>query len=1336
MNQPARRASHHLTEWLLLFGGLLALGLVIAYFVLTQRQEIEARERKQLATQARVIHDSLVRQLDTINRTLLGLRDELPHWQMETAGMVQANRRLKSFVDAMPTVRTLLILDAQGNVLAANHTQLLGKNFRERAYFQTVRNRPDADTLYLSAPFKSSLNVFSINVMRMIAGPGGEFAGIISATFDPKELARILQSVSYADDIWAALAHGDGKLLLMAPDNPDQLGADVSQPGSLFSRHRDSDQKTSILIDTSMLTGDRRMLAQHTLQPAALKMDKPLMVGISRNIDAIFASWRTQAELLGGLYALLVAITIPGLYLFQRRRRHAEQEIAAANAALADSERFMRTLVDIIPGMVGYWNADLRCEFANQAYLEWFGRTPEQMRGIRIDALMGNALFRQNEPLVRAALRGERQHFERAMTKADGSIGHTWAHYIPDFVDGQVRGFFVLVTDITELKQTELALREALTRAERFREALDHVTSFIYMKDRDHCYVYANRPTLALFGVSAEELPGSPDARFFPPATVQQLEQIDERVFAGEQTSEEIDLLDATGQRRVYLEIKTPIYADQARSNIWGLCGISTDITSRKMAEEELERARAAAEAANRAKSAFLANMSHEIRTPMNAVLGLLQLLQHTTLDERQLDYARKAQGAAKSLLEILNDILDFSKVEAGKMTLEIAPFRLDDLLRNLSVVLSAALRNKEIEVLFQLDPGIPRALRGDGLRLQQVLLNLAGNAIKFTQRGEVVVALHLLDAGPTSARIEFSVRDSGIGIPADRLQAVFEGFTQAETSTTRRYGGTGLGLAISQRLVRLMGGELAVDSTPGKGSRFWFTLAFGRDAETLVGDHALQTAKVMPKRPLRVLITDDNAIAREVLASMASTFGWHAETAAGGAEAIERLRQEDAAGQPFDIVFMDWIMPGMDGWEAIQHIRATPAEGRTPAILMVTAHGQELLAERLASGPNPLDGFLIKPVTPSMLFDVVAEITHGKSVSIDRRTTARTTDSRVLAGLRILVVEDNPLNQQVAQELLSHVGAYVQVANDGRQGIERVRSAPAPFDVVLMDIQMPEMDGYEATRILREDMRATLPIIAMTANAMPADRAACLAAGMNDHIAKPIDIAELIATVLRHCRASSAPPAMTASGAQPPLPEDLPADFNLREALARLDGDRRLFATLVRRFDQAQQDIVARTEHLLHHGDRVGAARELHTLKGLAATLGAKSLASLAADSEARVKTGGNRDEDDRMLLRLRERLAEAGTLLRRIADDFDPPQDMPAGLLTDPAQVIRQLSELEDLLAAHNLRALDVHATLKREAGSHLGPQLAALDEAIGQLDFVAALEKVANLKTILGS
>ena len=768
-----------------------------------------------------------------------------------------------------------------------------------------------------------------------------------------------------------------------------------------------------------------------------------------------------------------------------------------------------------------------------------------------------------------------------------------------------------------------------------------------------------------------------------------------------------------------------------------GFAKITRDVTERKKYNDDLLEAKFAAEAASQAKSQFVANMSHEIRTPMNAVLGMLQMLQRTELTPHQLDYVQKTHSAATTLLGILNDILDFSKVEAGKLELESSPFRFDKLLRNLSVVLSAAIHSKQLEVLFDLDASIPHAARGDLLRLQQILLNLTSNAIKFTEQGEVVVSLRAICVEESSVRIGISVRDTGIGISPEKQKIIFEGFTQAEASTSRRFGGTGLGLAITQRLVSLMGGKLLVESEPGKGSNFYFEIELIRDSETreLERDANLARNPASLQRRMRILIADDNATARKVLADIVSNLGWEVVTVDSGIAALRCLREHRLQQRDFDVILIDWVMPGMDGWEAAQHIRAEQLGPKSPVVIMVTAHGRELLTERLSSGKNILDGFLVKPVTPSMLFDAVADATSGASVSARSNLTTPVSQKR-LSGIRLLVVEDNLMNQQVAQELLSYEGAYVDVASDGLQGISRIVNAEVPFDAVLMDIQMPDMDGYEATRILRDEKGyKTLPIIAMTANALAEDREEALAAGMNEHIGKPFDIQQVVNVILQFCNSSlpdgNASVGQFSSASDAPLPV-VPEGFSLSDPLLRLGGNQSLFADLLRQFCQTEHDTVDTLTTLLRQGDRQSALRELHTLKGVAATVGALSLSQSARTLETHLKASINPAECNELLVALNEKLKSALVVMSQVADEMTPSvQVEPLG---DPERALELLSGLTVLLEEKNMRAIDVFRTLKVELGGSLREHLLAIEEAIGRLDFVVAAERCKNLKALL--
>jgi PAS domain S-box-containing protein len=791
--------------------------------------------------------------------------------------------------------------------------------------------------------------------------------------------------------------------------------------------------------------------------------------------------------------------------------------------------------------------------------------------------------------------------------------------------------------------------RLAQEQARKLSRATENSPASVVITDKDGSIEYVNPTFCKVTGYTSEEAIGN-NPRVLKSGNLPQsfYKNLWDTILSGKTWRG--DFINKNKSGEDYWESASISPIKNNEGEISHFVAVKQDITERKHMEEELIRARRAADDANKAKGDFLANMSHEIRTPMNAVIGMAHLALKTDLSPKQRDYVKKIQSSANALLGIINDILDFSKIEAGKMDIEAVDFNLEDVMDNLANLVTVKAQEKEdLEVLFNTNWGVPRFLVGDPLRLGQVLINLANNAVKFTDSGEIVVSSELLKQNDDRVTLKFSVRDTGIGLTEEQAGKLFQSFSQADTSTTRKYGGTGLGLAISKKLVNMMGGEIWVESEYGQGTTFSFTAGFGLGKE-----RAEKRFVASPDlRGTKALVVDDNVTSRKILQGMLESFTFDVTVAASGAEGISEL-ENAPQDQPFELVVMDWKMPEMDGIQAAERIKSHPDLIKIPAIIMVTAYGREEVMQQ--AGQVGLDGFLLKPVSPSLLFDATMQA-FGEAVPeksrVGRRDQKEADVLKHLKGARVLVVEDNEINQQVAREILEGAGLNVSLAGNGQEAIDAIKKNE--YDAVLMDVQMPVMDGYTATRKIREretevrgqktedrkegsalsPQSSALPIIAMTAHAMAGDADKSMAAGMSDHITKPIDPDQLFFTLKKWIqpdknRIQAEAPEVSAEAiatdvserAAEEFPHSLPG-FDLEDGLKRLQWNEKLYRKLLHDFSAKYAGAADEIRQALDAKDFEQAHSLVHNLKGLAGNLAATDLLAAAIEMENQVKGG-----------------------------------------------------------------------------------------------------------------
>ncbi|MBT3605392.1 MAG: response regulator [Candidatus Latescibacteria bacterium] len=921
------------------------------------------------------------------------------------------------------------------------------------------------------------------------------------------------------------------------------------------------------------------------------------------------------------LFALLFFVC--AFVLFRRR----DAEILRAEEGL----RKLSLAVEHSPATVVITDQQGTIDYVNPAFTEVSGYTAEEAVGQNPRVLKSGE---QSEDvyadLWQTISTGGTWRGELCNKKKNGELYWESASISPiKNVQGEVTHYVAVKEDISERKRAEKALVTAREEAESKQKELQNLVHGLPLPtalfDPSGDVIVMNQAFTALLGYTIEDIPTVELSweLFFPDQVYR--EQIHEDWARGVQESAEtgrpiepMDLQITAKTGAVYdLQVHT-VQVGPLAATMW------VDFTEQKRTAVELLEAKQSADAANEAKSAFLANMSHEIRTPMNAIIGMAHLALRTDLDTKQRDYVNKIQGSGQHLLGIINDVLDFSKIEAGKLDIENIDFNLDEVMENVAALIGAKASEKNLELLFDVGSDIPHDLIGDPLRLSQIIINYSNNAVKFTEEGQIVVRVHKEEEVEGDLLVRFEVQDTGIGLTQEQQGQLFQSFQQADASTTRKFGGTGLGLAISKRLAELMSGDVGVASERGKGSTFWFTARLG------IGEAKQKVFVPEPDlRNRRVLVVDDNPQARQIISEMLTAMTFRVDEAPSGEEAIDLVGTADG-DDPYDLIFVDWRMPqGIDGVETVRRLAGLNLSVQ-PKPVMVTAYGRtEVIEEAHNVG---IDITLVKPVNPSQLHDAALHALRGDT---ERSTSGRDglsptegLDLSTIQGAHLLVVEDNELNQQVAMELLRDAGFRVDLAEDGQIGVEM--AGANNYDLVLMDMQMPVMDGVTATLELRADERfGDLPIVAMTANAMASDRERCIQAGMNDHIAKPIDPEALFKTLLEWIPADDYAPVEMPENANGSVQDSQPESITDLSSIGGLDtkaglrnvaGNREFYERLLKQFITGTESKTVETVCEQIEEDRAAAERTAHSLKGVAGTLGATQLQTLAQDLESAI--------------------------------------------------------------------------------------------------------------------
>jgi two-component system sensor histidine kinase/response regulator len=1123
-----------------------------------------------------------------------------------------------------------------------------------------------------------------------------------------KEIAQFAKdNKQYDYEFW--VTDDSGRVYMGTEDVEFTFKADQPQAGAFLRLLGGGPDRAAFVVQESR----KREIDNHVYKYVGVSgVDQPRIVEVGYRTDSLLAELAFKNYLLAaGVAGLILATGCLGYFALRRLLTSPlDQLIRAAEAVEAEEYAMgalssvrargdeLGRLASVFEDMVGKLatryeslvnfmrtvviklNSDRTITFANRYSAELLGYTNAELVGQPLDLIVPTDWRAEVRQRIES-LRGEEVQINTVnenLTKSGERIWIAWSNRVLKTGKGREKGLLCVGNDVTG----EMRHKKQLEETEKyFRGVLERAPDGLLVVDADGRIGLANAQCETLFGYSRDELIGQQVETLVPDTIRPQHPELRASFHRAPTTRAMGAKSDLYARRKdgSLFPVDIGLSPLTARDGAGIQVAVSIrDVTDRKQAEVELKEAKRKAEEATRMKSMFLANMSHEIRTPMNAIIGLSHLALKTSLTAKQRDYISKVHNAGTSLLAIINDILDFSKIEAGKLDIEATDFRLDDVIGSVTTVTAQKATEKGLELLAHVAPSIPQFLLGDPLRLGQILTNLVNNSVKFTERGEICVNVDLLEQTGEKCQLRFSVRDTGIGMNKEQAAKLFQPFTQADMSTTRKHGGTGLGLTVCRRLVELMGGQIWLDSEPGVGTTFTFTAWLG------VGQQK-GSGTVVPDRltTLRALIVDDNAAARDIIDDLLKGVVSQRDAVASAPEALAAVKQADADA-PYDVVLMDWRMPGMDGLQAARALKTDASLRHPPAIIMVTAFGRDDVREEAEQ--LHLDGFLVKPVTRSMLVDALVS-TFADGGDQAAAVASATAEGVSLIGLRVLLVEDNEINQQIAVELLEGVGAKVDVLNNGQEAVDRLFGGPTPppYDVVLMDLQMPVMDGHQATSRIRSDPRfKALPIYAMTAHATREERDLCLTNGMAGHVAKPIDPTLLFDTLSKVARRATeaVTPGAGAAAEAAAAPCDIPPIDGLDGAagLRRVGGNTRLYVQLLRQFVSQQTAAVGEIRAALATSDAEGAIRLAHTLKGVAGNLGAGNVQNAAATVETLLRDGAPAAATNRALAQLADALDPLMARLRTAfaMDATAVTPTAPAVAVTHTRAVAAQLAKL----------------------------------------------------------